>query len=72
VALVLFTAPADGLEISSAIASWPFPPGHTAPLELRVTGPEGRLDVPPHADPLAHQFISPIGPGRPQALIPVA
>jgi len=32
-ALELYTAVADGLQISSAVASWPFPPGHTAPLE---------------------------------------
>lgn len=28
----LHTALADGLELSSAIASWPFPKGSTAPL----------------------------------------
>jgi hypothetical protein len=33
VALVLYTAQADGLQIHSAIASWPFRLGHHAPLE---------------------------------------
>lgn len=30
---LLYTALTDGLELSSAIASWPFPRGHSAPLD---------------------------------------